>query len=388
MDTVLSKLLGVEGFGRPLGPNAVGTRTCRIPGGCFARLFYPIHQGPRQGKPYQYMRTEAINGVADSIKTPRWMLKAWKSARHPFLEDAAMSKDFAGPVICFSHGLFGNAEMYTKLCSDLASHGMLVVACEHEDGSASYCAPSGGRPMPFKEPPAGMQYTRENAIAFRRPFLEQREREVLAVLRYCVGAKRRASAGSASLDDIVLTDATEGPGGDGGTGLQLLKDLPAATQFFLCGHSFGGCSTVFVSRDAFVREHVSGIALLDLWPFPLDHETVGHGLRLPAVSILTGEFVNNDEVTVTRQLLRNTDRSAIAVTALYVPGSMHSQFSDTPWLMAPWLARRSHALGSTRKEDSQRAIVRALVKLFTGSEAPTWDALLQQEKLEMHDFST
>jgi hypothetical protein len=91
---------------------------------------------------------------------------------------------------------------------------------------------------------------------------------------------------------------------------------------------------------------------------------------------------------VTRQLLRNTDRSTIAVTSLYVPGTMHSQFSDPPWLMAPWLARRSRALGSTSKEDSQRAIVRALMKLFTGSQMPTWDLLLHEEKLELLDFST
>ncbi|XP_041346887.1 platelet-activating factor acetylhydrolase-like [Gigantopelta aegis] len=40
------------------------------------------------------------------------------------------------PVVVFSHGLSGHFFAYSGICSDLASHGYVVAAVEHKDGSA------------------------------------------------------------------------------------------------------------------------------------------------------------------------------------------------------------------------------------------------------------
>mmetsp|Transcript_13844 Transcript_13844/g.39199 ORF Transcript_13844/g.39199 Transcript_13844/m.39199 type:complete len:349 (-) Transcript_13844:1308-2354(-) len=40
------------------------------------------------------------------------------------------------PVLIFSHGLAGMRTTYSSLCSDFASHGYIVAALEHRDGSA------------------------------------------------------------------------------------------------------------------------------------------------------------------------------------------------------------------------------------------------------------
>ena len=40
------------------------------------------------------------------------------------------------PVVVFSHGLFSHFHHYSGICSDLASHGYVVAAVEHRDGSA------------------------------------------------------------------------------------------------------------------------------------------------------------------------------------------------------------------------------------------------------------
>lgn len=40
------------------------------------------------------------------------------------------------PVLFFSHGLAGSRNAYSQICGDLASHGMVVVALDHRDGSS------------------------------------------------------------------------------------------------------------------------------------------------------------------------------------------------------------------------------------------------------------
>ena len=41
------------------------------------------------------------------------------------------------PVVVFSHGLPGHFYVYSGICSDLTSHGYVVAAVVHRDGSAS-----------------------------------------------------------------------------------------------------------------------------------------------------------------------------------------------------------------------------------------------------------
>ena len=77
-------------------------------------------------------------------------------SRCPALVEAPLlSPDYKGgrpapagyPVIVLSHGLHGHRSVCSAICSDLASHGYVVAALEHKDGSAclTFERVSGGR---------------------------------------------------------------------------------------------------------------------------------------------------------------------------------------------------------------------------------------------------
>lgn len=59
------------------------------------------------------------------------------------------------PVMVFSHGLGGMRTTYSYICADIASHGWVVAAIEHRDGSASLALTESG-PVIYERGSVGM----------------------------------------------------------------------------------------------------------------------------------------------------------------------------------------------------------------------------------------
>ena len=55
----------------------------------------------------------------------------------PIVKNAPVSRARQWPVVVFSHGLGCSRFAYSRICTDLASHGWVVAATEHRDGSAA-----------------------------------------------------------------------------------------------------------------------------------------------------------------------------------------------------------------------------------------------------------
>ncbi|KAI8114257.1 hypothetical protein M9434_002383 [Picochlorum sp. BPE23] len=75
-------------------------------------------------------------------------------------------KDTKLPLVVFSHGLAGHRSMYAIICAELASHGYLVFAIEHTDGTASAAKLPGSNKFLFYTGLGG-QEGQENKTMYR-----------------------------------------------------------------------------------------------------------------------------------------------------------------------------------------------------------------------------
>merc|ERR1712118_198449 len=110
----------------------------------------------------EYFRPKALDGLCNWLGLPRWLASLVLEGRQHQVVQGEPVKGL--PVIIYTHGIGGCQEMYTQFCRELASCGAVVVAIEHEDGSASFAEDSDEQIICFKRPPPGTAYTRENVV--------------------------------------------------------------------------------------------------------------------------------------------------------------------------------------------------------------------------------
>ncbi|RDW78389.1 putative platelet-activating factor acetylhydrolase 2 [Coleophoma crateriformis] len=163
MASYLTRLNPVPGFPEYTGPFKVGTIDVEIPiselespsptpdeaiSTIQYRIFYPC-EPESKGKPVNWLPSPqrehvaaytrflgASSTLAEVISfIPRLLhyvsIPVRKNA--PLLQPSTPTKRW--PVMIFSHGLGGSRNAYSHLVGSLASHGMIVIAPEHRDGS-------------------------------------------------------------------------------------------------------------------------------------------------------------------------------------------------------------------------------------------------------------
>jgi platelet-activating factor acetylhydrolase len=134
-----------------------------------------------------------------------------------FYQDAqALESKAPFPVIIFSHGLGGNRLVYSSICSDLASHGFIVAAIEHREGSASLARGIEDEWIKYDNVPP-------EVWGFRHHQLRHRVSEI----KLCLAA----------LDEIARY-------GHNGSKKPDFKGKLNMDSLVMAGHSFGGATTV------------------------------------------------------------------------------------------------------------------------------------------------
>ncbi|KZM28056.1 1-alkyl-2-acetylglycerophosphocholine esterase [Ascochyta rabiei] len=204
------------------------------------------------------------------------------------LEPPTKSKRW--PVMMFSHGLGGSRNAYSHICGSLASHGIVVVAPDHRDGSS---------PINFihtsdaKEKPKRIDYRRID----HKPSTDvyNARDEQLRIRLWEMGLIHDALLKIDTRQRLknVAEDATKSSGKDMLTMFSHLLSVHEPGSISFAGHSFGAATTVqfvksvhympdnapasykplFVPRvSSTLKQQITPqnpVILLDLWTLPI-----------------------------------------------------------------------------------------------------------------------
>lgn len=235
------------------------------------RLFYPADStaGLSKGTAPSWLpqpNMEYAKGYAAFLKQPILPMSlaislAMYNTIIPATENAPpiTPHDTRLPVMIFSHGLGGSRNAYSQWCGSIASHGVLVAAIEHRDGSAPISIVRSGSKDQFSVPYRRITEYNDETKVYRTSQLAQRTFEVsklVALLR--------------DINHGKIVDVPEKKKAmlDKFTGILNTKK----GQFIMAGHSFGAATTVAACKDKEnveadypLKDEFRAAIMLDIW---------------------------------------------------------------------------------------------------------------------------
>ncbi|KRZ57224.1 Platelet-activating factor acetylhydrolase, partial [Trichinella nativa] len=273
----------------PSGPYIVGALdviTEHTEQGCFFRLFYPCQIDEKSNSTTEYTpwvaRSKYIDGYGDAMVPAKWM--------QPCCSLDGTCSDAKYPLIIFSHGLGGNRLVYSAVCTELASHGYIVAAMEHRDGSASYTyyhelSESSDENEIYKEKDLFFETYEPKADIFeyRNNQLKKRVEECIKVKNYLIAKN-------------TLEHLTE------------LKNL---------------------------KSHIdpTRIVAVDGWMFPVDKEAENE-VQQPLLFVNNEKFQWKENVERMQNVISKFPSGRMMYT---IKGSVHQSHADFTHLADPWL---------------------------------------------------
>ena len=233
----------------------------------------------------------------------------------PILKNAQISKEKRWPLIVFSHGLGCSRFAYSQICVDLASHGFVVAATEHREGSA---ATSFSMEKGVKKWIQHVQVTAsDNEYAVRNQQLYFRVAEVTRTMDLLEKLNARERIIN------VLEEADD---------LNMFKNQMDVENPILAGHSFGGATTlVSLAHDKRFKQGL----VLDGWLFPIK-EKKKLSPSQPIMFINTESFINKENIDKMRTFVSDIpDRRMV-----FIKGSVHQNQMDAPLIFKSAIVKR------------------------------------------------
>jgi len=105
---------------------------------------------PAREAPYFPFGRDTSDALAGLVYFPTILLAHLASGGSGCFADAPFSASVGTcSTLIYSHGMGGNADMGAYAMRRLAAQGIIVVALEHQDGSANYARDEDGHRVPF-----------------------------------------------------------------------------------------------------------------------------------------------------------------------------------------------------------------------------------------------
>ncbi|KAK6167477.1 hypothetical protein SNE40_021496 [Patella caerulea] len=334
--------------------------------GVFFRLFYPtkksdIYKRDRQW-PLWLPRKQYGHGyvyfLGRNIKTFGKFFNWYVGDVYvPALSQAPVLKmdNMKYPVIILSHGLGGNRTTYSTLCCELASHGFVVAAIEHSDGSASMAlrlkeffnnninnnntedstdshsspeSPASAFTPPSPDTP--QRHRLQHLNTFNEDWKPFEKVEDIFDFKYRNGQiYHRSEECSKVLDLLIAMDQGELIHNVFGVMFDTsqFKNCLDLSKASVIGHSFGGSTCLCTLATD--KRFKTGV-VVDGWMHPLD-EQVYKNVTQPVLMINYETF----------QWLANVKQMSrfVTKTMITVRGTCHQSISDFQFIANPVIAR-------------------------------------------------
>lgn len=288
-------------------------------------------------------------------------------------------------MLIFSHGLGGTRNAYSHICGSLASHGLVVAAVDHRDGSAPISfirekVGSQGKPVDYMKLPHQTS-----------PEVEEKRLMQLKIRCWEMGLVHDSLLrldGGDNVSNYSATNSSE----DRLTDFAGQLDIHTPGKIAWCGHSFGAATVVQFVKSVFysgstlysppssmpISQQItasSPVSLLDLWAMPLLFSSTASlwskplpaysavdGAGSPPLAILSEAFFKwkaNFREIVHAVSPRSGVHSTIQPNIFYPVASAHLSQSDFGPLF-PWLTKK--ALKADEPDRTLRLNVRAILE--------------------------
>jgi len=225
------------------------------------------------------------------------------------------------PVLCYSHGFGGNMQMGTLVLREIASRGVIVVAVEHTDGSASRTIRADGSVLKFGDRLDGGR---------------------------TAGLGRRVAELTAAAE-AVLARAPELPPG--------IAAACRPGRLFLGGHSYGAPTALLALRAA--SDRYAGALLHDPALVVLPDDQLTPALPCPILALLSDEYTASDYLRPPALTVAAAAPSSSG--AYHLRGSAHGNYVDAPFWAARLVMRLLARLGIPASgAGEQVAVLRAI----------------------------
>ncbi|CAL4154198.1 unnamed protein product, partial [Meganyctiphanes norvegica] len=276
------------------------------------RLFYPTelehgHQNPHEWYPWYLGRKYSEGAASFLLPSAPWLI-TWfgdwmsKGVKVP-AKWAAPPAHGSHPVIVVSHGMAGHRSFMSTLSCDLASHGFIVAAIEHGEGSAA---------ATFRYEESQIKWV--PYTAYKKGQLEKRVDEVASTVEALqkINSGKFSDCHSTSIDFCMF---------------QGHLDL---SRKMILGHSYGGATALSIlSSDN--NPFMTGV-VLDPWMYPLKEviHSVANNIVVNVLSISSQGFNQGPN----KKTLAKLEHSAAVPNTRYltIKNTIHDHGIDSPWI--------------------------------------------------------